>query len=259
MEANELTLNEDKTELMMFCNYKHNVTSIVHNEITLKIKNRCRYLGIIVDDKLNYKSQLNKVLGKMATAIRSIYLVRHKLPLSARITLFKSLVLSHINFISSFFQSLSEKDIQRLNRQINWGIKVCYMRKKFDRARDLLLRSQLLPAELLIQKVSIYKFANILGTYLTPLDNGNYKIYEHITLRENTRTRQFQLLNKCETNWSDKSIIRNFIGKWNTLPTNIRKTNSKNKFKEKINDMIIQKHEKIPFDRTVSGFKKYFY
>ena len=114
------------------------------------------------------------------------------------------------------------------------------MRKKFDRARDLLLRSQLLPAELLIQKVSIYKFANILGTYLTPMENGNYKIYEHITLRENTRTRQFQLLNKCETNWSDKSIIRNFIRKWNTLPTNIRKTNSKNKFKEKINDMIIQ-------------------
>ena len=133
------------------------------------------------------------------------------------------------------------------------------MKKKFDRARDLLLRSQLLPAELLIQKVSIYKFANILGTYLKPMDNGNYKIYEHITLRENTRTRQFQLLNKCETNWSDKSIIRNFIRKWNTLPTNIRKTNSKNKFKEKVNDMIIQKHEKIPFDRTVSGFKYYFY
>ena len=103
MEANELTLNEDKTELMMFCNYKYNVTSIVHNEITLKIKNRSRYLGIIVDDKLNYKSQLNKVLGKMATAIRSIYLVRHKLPLSARITLFKSLVLSHINFSGMFF------------------------------------------------------------------------------------------------------------------------------------------------------------
>ena len=133
------------------------------------------------------------------------------------------------------------------------------MRKKFDRARDLLLRSQLLPAEPLIQKASIHKFANILGTYLTPMDNGNYKIYEHITLRENTRTRQFQLLNKCETNWSDKSIIRNFIRKWNTLPTNIRKTNSKNKFKEKINDMIIQQHEKIPFDRTILGFKKSFY
>ena len=90
----------------------------------------------------------------MAIAIRSIYLVRHKLPLSARITLFKSLVLSHINFSGMFFQSLAEKDIQRLNRQINWGIKVCYMRKKFDRARDLLLRSHLLSAELLIQKVS---------------------------------------------------------------------------------------------------------
>ena len=83
--------------------------------------------------------------------------------------------------------------------------------------------------------------------------------FMNISLREKTRTRQFQLLNKCETNWSDKSIIRNFIRKWNTLPTNIRKTNSKNKFKEKVNDMIIQKHEKIPFDRTVSGFKKHFY
>ena len=88
----------------------------------------------------------------MTNAIRSIYLVRHLLPLKARIGLFKSLVLSHLNFIAIFLQSLSVMSFQRANRQINWGKSVCHLQKKFDSARDLLLKDKILPAELFIIK-----------------------------------------------------------------------------------------------------------
>ena len=50
--------------------------------------------------------------------------------------------------------------MQRINRQINCGIKVCYMRKKFERSRDLLVKSDVLPAELLISQMSISKLKN---------------------------------------------------------------------------------------------------
>ena len=39
----------------------------------------------------------------MALAIRSIYLVRNQIPLKARINLFRSLVLSHLEFSAIVF------------------------------------------------------------------------------------------------------------------------------------------------------------
>ena len=50
--------------------------------------------------------------------------------------------------------------MQRINRQINWRIKVCYMRKKFERSTDLLVKSDILPAELLISQMSVSKLRN---------------------------------------------------------------------------------------------------
>ena len=53
-----------------------------------------------------------------------------------------------------FLQSLSASSLQRINRQIKWGIKVCQLRKKIDSAKDLLIGDKILPAELFIKKNS---------------------------------------------------------------------------------------------------------
>ena len=161
-----LTLNRDKTEIVIFSkNGESKIEQFHYNGIFIEPKTSCRYLGIMIDNNLNFDIQLNKTLTKMANAIRSIYLVRHFLPLKARIGLFKSLVLSHLNFSAIFFQSLSVKSLQRVNRQINWGIKVCHLRKKFDSARDLLLKDKILPAELFIKNVCLLKFFDLLSQY----------------------------------------------------------------------------------------------
>ena len=39
--------------------------------------------------------------------------------------------------------------------QIIWGIKMCYLRRKYDHVRDLLLKFKLLPAELFINQRSL--------------------------------------------------------------------------------------------------------
>ena len=93
-----LTLNRDKNR-----NCEKKIEQFHYNGIFIEPKTICRYLGIMIDNNLNFDIQLNKTLTKMANAIRSIYLVRHFLPLKARIGLFKSLVLSHLNFSDIFF------------------------------------------------------------------------------------------------------------------------------------------------------------
>ena len=94
----------------------------------------------------------------MALDIRSIYLIKHQIPLNARILLLKSLVLSHLSFSAIFFQNLPAKNLKRLNQQVNWGIKVCFLRENYDEVKDLLIQTKTLQAELIIAKMTLIKF-----------------------------------------------------------------------------------------------------
>ena len=68
----KLTMNTGKTELLCVSKEHEKFDPIVFWGQEVKPQNHCRYLGIIIDSKLNFNVQLNKVLSKMATAIRSI-------------------------------------------------------------------------------------------------------------------------------------------------------------------------------------------
>ena len=75
-----------------------------------------------------------------SNAIRSLFLVENQIPLKV-IDVFKSVVLSRLSFSAVFLQTLTAKNSNRINRQIDWRIKVSYCGQKFDQSIDLLIRS----------------------------------------------------------------------------------------------------------------------
>ena len=77
----------------------------------------CRYLGVQIDSNLTFENQLNSVLSKMANAIRSLYLVRNQIPL--KVIMFSSLLYSLFFFSGVFLQTLTAKNINRINKKIN--------------------------------------------------------------------------------------------------------------------------------------------
>ena len=103
LKQNKLTMNTGKTELHCVTKENENSDHIFFRGQEMKPQRHCRYLGIMIDSKLNFHVQLNKFLSNMTTAIRSIYIIRYQLPLKARLMLFKSLFLSHLTFSALFF------------------------------------------------------------------------------------------------------------------------------------------------------------
>ena len=86
MKQNMLILNEEKMELMVFRNEKLPIIDTVDfKEHRLEASEKCRYLCVIINRELTYQNQLNKVISKMASAIRSLYLVRYQVPLKTTI------------------------------------------------------------------------------------------------------------------------------------------------------------------------------
>ena len=164
----------------------------------------------------------------MANAIRSLYLARNQILLKVRIDVFKSVVLSHISFSAVFLQTVTVKNINRINNQNNWGTKTCYFLQKFDHSIDLLIKDRILPAELFISKVSLMK----LQTYIRQWETSeNLKMITsgHNTW-QNKRTNQIIIKKKTKTKWSNKSLILKSVQKWNKWPSSIRTLHSKTCF-----------------------------
>ena len=77
LKQNKLAMNTDKTKLLCVSKENENFDPIIFRGQEIKLQIHCRYLGIMIDSKLNFHVQLNKVLSNTATAIRSIYLLRY--------------------------------------------------------------------------------------------------------------------------------------------------------------------------------------
>ena len=155
----------------------------------------------------------------MANAIRSLYLVRNQIPLKVRIDVFKTVLLSHLSFSGVFFQTLTAKNINRINRQIKWEIKVCVFRQKFNHSIDLLIEDRILPAELFISKFSLTK----LQTDIRHCEKSkNFKMFTiRHNARQNMRKNQIIIKKKMQKKWSNKFLILNGVQKWNKLPSSI--------------------------------------
>ena len=144
-----------------------------------------------MDKSLTFSAELNKCLRKMAVAIKSIYCVQHMVPLETRIMLFRSLVLSHLSSGSAFFQNLPMSQINRINRQINSGIKVCYLHRKYVQARDQLLKSKVLQAELFIAQHSLTRMFHEVKN-IRKNDIGRQFIYNRVPVKLNELTKQIK-------------------------------------------------------------------
>ena len=90
-----------------------------------------------------------EVSKNMATAIRSIYLIRHQIHLNTKTNAVQMTCSIYLSFIGTIFNAYQKI---LLNRQlITW--QKCFLRTKYDRARDFLIHVKLLQVELLLSKL----------------------------------------------------------------------------------------------------------
>ena len=134
----------------------------------------------------------------MALAFRSVYLVCNQTPLNARINLFISLVLSNLELSAIFYQSLPSYSIDRINKQIRWGIKVCFFRTNYDSVHKLLLENKIHPAELQIAKTSLNRLFDIVQQ-TNIQDQKKLTIIGDVEIKVNNRTYDFSLTTKCKS------------------------------------------------------------
>ena len=100
LKLNKLSLNVKKTKYMIFSMPQkqfHTPTLKIENIIIEKVNN-FNFLGIILNEHLNWKTHTDHIANKLCRTNGVINRLKHVLPLSVKLMLYNSLFLTHINY-----------------------------------------------------------------------------------------------------------------------------------------------------------------
>ena len=99
--ANRLSLNATKTESIVFRPLRHRstdrVTLKLHHTILFE-SSKIKYLGLILDNKLDWKSHISELSKKLSRALGLLYKIRDLCPLSVLRSLYFSIFNSHLSY-----------------------------------------------------------------------------------------------------------------------------------------------------------------
>ena len=101
--ANKLSLNTEKTKYMLF-HFKqkqineNNLPNIEINSVQIKHVETIKFLGIHLDESLTWNNHVSEISNKISKVVGVLSILKHRFPTHILLTIYKSLILSHLNF-----------------------------------------------------------------------------------------------------------------------------------------------------------------
>jgi len=105
LKHNKVSINYNKTHYMLIIKQKipldFDMNISINNHIISKVDN-LKYLGVLLDNKLTWKSHIAQVKKQISQACGAFTRLRHYLPINSLITVYYSLVFSHLQLWNKY-------------------------------------------------------------------------------------------------------------------------------------------------------------
>ena len=90
-------LNVSQANFMIFGNKKNEGCKIYINDVEIEEVSSTKFLGVIIDKKLNWQRQIQNVQRKISKSVSILYRVKHLLDINALVIIYSSLILPYLN------------------------------------------------------------------------------------------------------------------------------------------------------------------
>jgi len=102
-KANKLSLNTEKTSYIIFNKNVSSCANSTHfslliDSASIKRVDYCKFLGVYLDQNLNWKKHIQEITSKITKTIGIISKLKHKLPTRILYSLHNTMVLPYINY-----------------------------------------------------------------------------------------------------------------------------------------------------------------
>ena len=126
-DGNSLTLNVEKSKFIIF---RNKTKGLPHNgQIRLAGKelervSNIKFLGITIDEFLDWKQQVKNILTKLIAGNYSLTMVKHMLPYKVKLQIYHANIQSHLNYaLDVWGPMLKMKDLKDIRKQQNKAIR----------------------------------------------------------------------------------------------------------------------------------------
>ena len=124
VQCNGLALNLKKTYYMVFTNRRINTDIELRiDNIVIKRVTETRFLGVLIDEKLTWKSHISAMKAKMSRYVGIMYKLKGILPLKVRLQIYHSFVQSHLNYCSLVWGFSAKANIEKLFSSQKKGVR----------------------------------------------------------------------------------------------------------------------------------------
>ena len=137
MNTFHLKLNKDKTNMIVF--YPPHMQGTIHKINGVFLGSKCirfpsnvKNLGVLLDNKLSFKVQVNQCVQSCFMTIRKISSVKCFLSQDHRKVLVTSLVLSQLDYCNGILFNINGDTMRRLQAVQNCAAKLIFNRRKYD-------------------------------------------------------------------------------------------------------------------------------
>ena len=208
-EMHCLALNASKTECVIFCKKSG---ALYTTDIKLKIGNCCirksksiKYLGVSIDSALLYQDEVKSILPKMACCIKTLYYLREVISDNYKVLTLNALVISHLHYSAVLLNGVNNSLIRSLEKQLSWGVKACFHRKKYDSSLDLKIKNKILPIRHFLDQKSFFHFWKIVSEKLPA-----YQMIEYPTLKltKHERSKKFFFNIKTQSSYLENCVFK---------------------------------------------------
>ena len=224
--ANKLTINLDKTNYTIF--FPSRKTSVENFNINIgnfKIQYTtcCKYLGILIDNKLDWQDHIDFIYKKLLKFCGIFYKIRDLLPFQCLKMVYFSFVYTHLLYGIEIYANTCSTYLHRLNVLNNKLIRILFNKNKFTHVKDLYKCIDSLPI-INLHDFTIIKFVHncIFNPVVLPDIFSDYFLNSKLASNYNSR-RQFDLfVHHFNTNTGRKCVKIKGCILWNKLPNNVK-------------------------------------
>ena len=232
--ANRLTINPTKTEILLFsnrnippCNEQPSLNGNLINWV-----DSARFLGVLIDKKVNFKVHIAYVLNKISKNCGILYKIRDNLPLAARINFYNSFILPYLEFNILHWGGTNPTHITKLITCQKRALRtIASIDDRLTHTTPLFYRFKLL------KFVDLYKFHCIMDTFFK-INDGQYRVAHE----RHTRNSQLALPKFHRLSRTQQSITFSGPELFNSLPENIRNITSPSILKMKLKTYFIDQY-----------------
>lgn len=238
----KLKINTEKTKYVIINNRQKEKIKISMQDMEIEQVKTTKYLGIIIDEKLDFKENFDYVCKKMAKKVGFMGRISKKLDLETKITIYKTIIAPHLDYCSSILYLANENQITKLQKIQNKAMRIILKLNKYTNIKLMLdmLKWQSVRQRLTYNTlITIHKIDNdILPQYLKKNlikvgQNSNY----------NTRNKNELRLPKYKKAKTQNNIFYNGIKKYNEISKEIKNEKRMNIFKKKLSKWILDNIE----------------